>query len=76
MEVILCYDYCLTFADEVDRFWNQRGFTWASLLYFINRYLVLLGNIPMMFAAFWETGNLSNKTLVSLSDVPSYWVLC
>ncbi|KZP23260.1 hypothetical protein FIBSPDRAFT_1040049 [Athelia psychrophila] len=67
--VILCYDYCLTFADEVDCFWDQRGFTWASLLYFMNRYLALFGNVPMMFAAFWEANNLSKKTLVFLQRI-------
>ncbi|KZP23278.1 hypothetical protein FIBSPDRAFT_1042991 [Athelia psychrophila] len=69
--VILCYDYSLTFADEVERFWNRKNFTWASLFYFINRYLVLLGNIPVLFVTFWETNSLSNKTLVILGLVPS-----
>ncbi|KZP23492.1 hypothetical protein FIBSPDRAFT_952013 [Athelia psychrophila] len=46
--VILYYDYSLTFADEVERFWNRNNFTWTSLFFFINRYLVLLGNIPVL----------------------------
>ncbi|KZP03550.1 hypothetical protein FIBSPDRAFT_968891 [Athelia psychrophila] len=61
--VILYYDYSLTFADEVERFWNRNNFTWTSLFFFINRYLVLLGNIPVLFAASWDPSNISSKIL-------------
>ncbi|KZP23491.1 hypothetical protein FIBSPDRAFT_1042930 [Athelia psychrophila] len=67
--VILYYDYSLTFADEVERFWNRNNFTWASTFFFINRYLVLLGNIPVLFAAFWDPSNISHKTMASFDTI-------
>lgn len=66
--VILYYDYSLTFADEVARFWNRKNFTWASFLFFVNRYLVLLGNIPIMIEAFLQTSSFSKKTMVRLDS--------
>lgn len=65
-QVLLYYEYSLTFADEVERFWNPNNFTWASVFFFLNRYLVLLGNIPIMFAAFWAPSNVAYKIMASL----------
>ncbi|KZP23494.1 hypothetical protein FIBSPDRAFT_952015 [Athelia psychrophila] len=61
---VLYYDYVLTFGDEVERFWNRNNFTWASLFFFMNRYLVVLGNIPVMFQSFWARRDLSDKNLI------------
>ncbi|KAF7299846.1 hypothetical protein HMN09_00991600 [Mycena chlorophos] len=47
------YDYFITFDIEVQRFWGRKKTTLPSMLFFVNRYLVLLGNIPFMFEAFW-----------------------
>ncbi len=35
------FDYLITFGQEVNLFWNRR-FTGATLLFFVNRYVVLL----------------------------------
>jgi len=41
-QVILYYDYALTFVDEVDRFWNSGAISWGSFFFYLNRYLSLL----------------------------------
>ncbi|KDR79537.1 hypothetical protein GALMADRAFT_154408 [Galerina marginata CBS 339.88] len=53
--VILYYDYFLTVQDEYDRYWlSARKFTFGWTLFFINRYVVILGNIPVMYLYFWS----------------------
>src|SRR6266404_5478142 len=45
---ILYYDYVLTFSREVEYFWPKSYRTsWISLLFFLNRYLAIFGNIPI-----------------------------
>ncbi|KIM74120.1 hypothetical protein PILCRDRAFT_14678 [Piloderma croceum F 1598] len=51
--VILYYDHALTLPMEIQRFWI-RGFTWATLFFFINRYLAFLGHIPVIMEVFWN----------------------
>ncbi|EMD37683.1 hypothetical protein CERSUDRAFT_123570 [Gelatoporia subvermispora B] len=45
-KAILYFDYCLTLSTEIERFW-RRDISWAFLLYAANRYLALLGSIPV-----------------------------
>ena len=45
---ILYYDYTLTFSAEVDRFWKGR-FSFASFIFYFNRYLALSGHIPVLY---------------------------
>ncbi|KAJ3509914.1 hypothetical protein NLJ89_g4963 [Agrocybe chaxingu] len=54
---LLVYEYCLTFVAEVERFWSVRGINWASGLFYLNRYMVLVGHIPVMIEYFWSTSN-------------------
>jgi len=51
---ILYYDYFLTLPMEVERFWPQKTFSWAVLLFYLNRYMSLLGHIPVIFEFFWQ----------------------
>ncbi|KAJ4478436.1 hypothetical protein J3R30DRAFT_2899744 [Lentinula aciculospora] len=51
--VILVYDYLLTLDLEIERFWKRDVKRLASILYFVNRYLTLLGNIPLVLFFFW-----------------------
>lgn len=44
---ILYYDFGLTFAEELDRFWNK-PFTLSSGLFFVNRYVGLLAQLPIL----------------------------
>ena len=62
---ILVYDYCLTFIAEVERFWVVRRLSWSLGFFYLNRYLTLLGYIPIILQSFWSTSN-PNKTEVSI----------
>ena len=62
---ILLYDYCLTFVAEVERCWVVGQLSWGLGFFYLNRYLVLFGHIPVMMEYFWTTSN-SNKTEVSI----------
>ena len=62
---ILIYDYCLTFVAEVERCWAVRRLNWALVFFYLNRYLTILGYIPIMLEYFWLTSN-QNKTEVSV----------
>ncbi|KAF9003226.1 hypothetical protein BDQ17DRAFT_1355765 [Cyathus striatus] len=53
--VILFYDYFLTLSEEVERFWKTKRTNWASTFFYLNRYLSLLGHIPIAFQIFWES---------------------
>ncbi|EGO29114.1 hypothetical protein SERLADRAFT_456453 [Serpula lacrymans var. lacrymans S7.9] len=48
---IIVYDYALTFTMEVERFWLRPSRTWPTQLFFVNRYLLIGGRIPMMVQA-------------------------
>ena len=54
---ILLYDYCLTFASEVERCWVDRRLSWGLGFFYLNRYLALFGYIPIMMEFFWSTSN-------------------
>lgn len=45
---ILYYDYALTLSTEVERFW-RRPWSLVSFGFYLNRYLSLLGHIPVMY---------------------------
>ncbi|KAJ3927895.1 MAG: hypothetical protein NXY57DRAFT_578337 [Lentinula lateritia] len=50
--VILAYDYLLTFDLEIERFWKRDTKRLAAILFFVNRYLTLLGNVPFVLLFF------------------------
>ncbi|PCH36255.1 hypothetical protein WOLCODRAFT_126908, partial [Wolfiporia cocos MD-104 SS10] len=48
LEVVLCYDYLLTFTQEVEHVWHQRV-TGANIIFMVNRYASLIFiNIPQL----------------------------
>lgn len=49
---ILYYDYTLTLPIEIDWFWKRFKINWISLLYTSNRFLSLLGHIPIIIIYF------------------------
>ncbi|KAJ7101308.1 hypothetical protein B0H15DRAFT_927151 [Mycena belliarum] len=53
---LLFYDYFLTLGWEASCYWGAR-FTWPTLLFFVNRYGTLLGNIPIVLEIFWTEFN-------------------
>ncbi|KAK7046435.1 hypothetical protein R3P38DRAFT_2873789 [Favolaschia claudopus] len=50
---LLFYDYLLTLDLEISRYWGSR-FSWPTVLFFINRYGALLGNVPVIVQKFWS----------------------
>ena len=50
--VLLYYDYLLTLPDEVDRLWHRRPYSWASIVFFANRYIALLGHVPFVYSVY------------------------
>ncbi|KAI0673081.1 hypothetical protein C8Q78DRAFT_1068538 [Trametes maxima] len=51
---VLYYDYCLTFSMEIERFWQSARLSLVSSLFVLNRYLGLLGPIPVLVEYFWN----------------------
>ncbi|TBU50929.1 hypothetical protein BD309DRAFT_1013863 [Dichomitus squalens] len=49
---VLFYDYSLTIAREIEYFWKRARFSLAALLFVINRYLSLFGNIVVVLEYF------------------------
>ncbi|KAJ6493906.1 hypothetical protein C8R47DRAFT_1267232 [Mycena vitilis] len=49
---ILFYDYFLVLDFEISRYWDSH-FSWVNVLFFVNRYGALLGNIPVVMEYFW-----------------------
>ncbi len=48
-KVILYYDYFITLPSEIDRFWRTGSHSWASILFLANRYVALLGHLPLFY---------------------------
>ena len=50
---ILYYDYALTLATEIERFWPpKRRLGWASCTFLINRYISVVGHVPVFAQSF------------------------
>ena len=51
---LLLYDFVLTLPREVEWYSGRRHVSWASALFFLNRYGVMLSHLPMMFKYFGD----------------------
>ena len=71
LTAILYYDYLLTFPLEVGRFWLFHETNWATALFYLNRYLSLVGHIPIAMEYFW-TDTFDVKAKVRLNSVLSF----
>ncbi|OCH89159.1 hypothetical protein OBBRIDRAFT_826707 [Obba rivulosa] len=49
---VLYWDYCITLPLEIEAFWKKDFITLASILFFLNRYVSLLGHIPISLEFF------------------------
>ncbi|KAI1795747.1 hypothetical protein LXA43DRAFT_1058032 [Ganoderma leucocontextum] len=49
---LLYYDYALTFTEEVNHFWKSASLSLFSTLFVFNRYLGLIGTIPVIIEYF------------------------
>ncbi|KAF9016874.1 hypothetical protein BDP27DRAFT_1356060 [Rhodocollybia butyracea] len=52
--VVILYDYLVTLDLEVKYFWNCHLKGLGTILFYTNRYLSLLGNIPIIVFMFWR----------------------
>ncbi|KAJ7131497.1 hypothetical protein C8R43DRAFT_1133724 [Mycena crocata] len=57
---LLFYDYFLTLGWESSRYWGAKA-SWPTVLFFLNRYGTLLGNVPVVIQAFWTAPVSTNK---------------
>ncbi|KAJ6576065.1 hypothetical protein DFH09DRAFT_371921 [Mycena vulgaris] len=73
---LLFYDYFLTLGWEISRYWGAK-ITWPTVLFFLNRYGTLLGNIPVVIQTFWTTPSTPTKTTVCryLSSYHQYFII-
>ncbi|KIK54930.1 hypothetical protein GYMLUDRAFT_249117 [Collybiopsis luxurians FD-317 M1] len=51
--VILIYDWLITLDREVELFWRRDRKRLPAILFFVNRYLSLLGAVPISILYFW-----------------------
>ena len=51
-KVILYYDYFLTLPKEVEGYWHTGSHSWASIMFLANRYVALLGHLPLFYGPF------------------------
>ncbi|KAI0370915.1 hypothetical protein BV20DRAFT_943114, partial [Pilatotrama ljubarskyi] len=58
---VLWYDFVLTIPSEVERYWKG-GRSWASIFYFLNRYMSVLSHIPVV-VEFFEPSKTPNLIL-------------
>lgn len=52
--VVLYYDYVLTVVTEYNRYWVNSRLSWASFLFFLNRYSALIAHVVTIIQFFWE----------------------
>ncbi|KAJ7624909.1 hypothetical protein FB45DRAFT_924514, partial [Roridomyces roridus] len=71
---LVVYDYLLTIDDEIDRFWRHGGFfTFGTALFILNRYMTLLGTVPIVAEFTLTTTNPMNfQVRVLCSDLHQY----
>ncbi|KAM5533279.1 hypothetical protein V8D89_013056 [Ganoderma adspersum] len=60
---LLYYDYALTFTDEVNYFWKSASLSLFSTFFVINRYLGLIGTIPIIVEYFVDLPETSCRRL-------------
>lgn len=51
-QALLFYDYCLTLGTEIEYFWKRARVSAVSTLFVLNRYLTLLGQMPIIVEYF------------------------
>ena len=58
--MVLHYDYALTFGREISGFWSPLQHDWGTLIFLLNRYVMILGYIPLTAGTFLRhpTGNM------------------
>ncbi|KAJ3547393.1 hypothetical protein NM688_g5405 [Phlebia brevispora] len=65
LSALIWYDYALTFNGEIQQMW-KRKFSWISLLYYANRYSLLINAVIVMLMQFHWSGLTQTKYSVPL----------
>ncbi|KAL4068448.1 hypothetical protein V8B97DRAFT_2024728 [Scleroderma yunnanense] len=71
---LLLYDYALTFAREIDLFWKRPRRSWPFALFSANRYITMLGHVPLFVRSFWSS-NVADDSWCVVDHLPSL-VMC
>ncbi|KAJ7429731.1 hypothetical protein B0H11DRAFT_2264934 [Mycena galericulata] len=77
---LLFYDYFLTFEWEISRYWSSGSkISWPTVLFFLNRYGSLLGNIPVTFLGnftlIFTPGQRLTKICIRLESYHQYFLI-
>ncbi|TFY66696.1 hypothetical protein EVG20_g4394 [Dentipellis fragilis] len=74
--VILYYDYLLTLSMEQERYWTKRSLNWPGCLFFANRYIAVVGHLPVMYQTFGEFLDLpiilKNPWVIAMAQVRGF----
>ena len=62
---LLYYEYIITFGTEASRIWSNSRFNAPTVIFFLNRYVILFGHIPVVLEYFWTTSETKLKGEVS-----------
>ncbi|KAH9478586.1 hypothetical protein JR316_0009043 [Psilocybe cubensis] len=76
--IILYYDYLLTFPDEIDFYWRPKfNFALGFILFFVNRYVVTLGHIPVILFYFWNWSAVPDRfqVIIGIISIIRTWAL-
>ena len=66
---VLCYDFVTTIHLVVERYWS-RPRTWASILFFLNRYTAMIAHAPIFYEFFGLMPELVSQYYMSSSLSP------
>ena len=66
--VLYCYDCAITLQEEIDRFWSRK-FSQVTLLYMINRYVMLLNRLVRLT----DFADWGHRTQTEANMVSSQW---
>ncbi|KIM55748.1 hypothetical protein SCLCIDRAFT_1220918 [Scleroderma citrinum Foug A] len=62
---LILYDYALTIAREIELFWKRPKNSWGFILFIANRYIIILGQGPLMLVYLFETRSLYRVHCIS-----------
>ncbi|KAI0665123.1 hypothetical protein C8Q70DRAFT_1049292 [Cubamyces menziesii] len=68
---ILYYDYAMTVLSEIQYYWSPPKLSTSFVLFAVNRYIGLLGPIPVFFEYFFLTTESYSLAMPSSSALPS-----
>ncbi|OBZ69775.1 hypothetical protein A0H81_10175 [Grifola frondosa] len=67
---VLFFDFCLTFTSEVQCVWSRKRFSYTTLIFFLNRYTVLVERVVLLIEILLQTD--INEVLYLFADSHTY----